>query len=264
MRNERNNKMYHNIASLYGQVLGKPVINRTPEKTDVDARFSVKILRRPYLNKDGVLKGNLHSSSPLIAVRDKGLIQKVARIKKGDMVSIRGVLSSADIKKSSTCVCGNVKAVSGTLVYVNALNIRRCVKGVDQNRGFELLKENVIESNNVVMFGSLCRAPEIYEPVNGKATRAQYQIAVNRIARNIDNIEVDSKHKDYIWVKNFGEQAAETMKYENGDRVFIEGSIDTRTITRTTQCDKCGIEYEWDETVTDVIPYITEHFRKYC
>ena len=254
--------MFYNTVSLYGQVTEKPVIHKIPGESDGDGHFSVKILRRPYINNDGVFSGKLHFSSPVVFVRGKTLMRKAAKIRKGDMVSIRGMLLSCDIKKRAECDCGNVKAVPGTLTYVNALNIRRCEKGVDQIRGSELLKENAIESNTVILFGSLRRAPEIYEPEHGKIKRALYQISVYRTARKIGDFIANNKPEDYIWVKNFGSQAAGVEKYAKGDRVFIEGSIDTRAITQTTQCDKCGNEYEWDESVTEVIPYLTEHFRK--
>ena len=168
------------------------------------------------------------------------------------MLSIRGVLSSCDVEKHSVCDCGNAKSALGITTYITALNIRRCEKGIDQYRGFELLKENVVESNTVVLLGSVCRPPEAYEK-DRKITGAQYQIVVKS----------NGKHSDYIWVKNFGKQAAEAMSFKKGDDVFIEGSINTRTISRIAQCDKCGVEDKWDEAITEVIPYTSERVHSF-
>jgi len=237
-----NDIMAYNAVWLYGQVIEKPVINQRTE--DEGAQIKVKILRRPYTNKGGIASGKLYVSTPIVSVTDKSLLLKVAKIRMGDMLSIRGVLSSCDVEKHSVCDCGNAKSALGITTYITALNIRRCEKGIDQYRGFELLKEHVVESNTVVLLGSVCRPPESYEK-DRKITSAQYQIAVKS----------NGKHLDYIWVKNFGKQAAEAMSFKKGDDVFIEGSISTRTISRTEKCDKCGIEYKWDETVAELIPY---------
>ena len=41
--------------------------------------------------------------------------------------------------------------------------------------------------------------------------------------------------------------------------VFVDGAIQTREYVRKHECPECGMEYEYRETATEIVPYSTEY-----
>ncbi len=102
-----------NIVLLHGQIQSAPKIYQSTDGTLTRAILAIKVLRRPYLNGNGeVLGGKLHIDCPIITSGNGEIIQKITQMEEGDMVDIRGVLTTREVIKSTTCKgCGHKNSV---------------------------------------------------------------------------------------------------------------------------------------------------------
>jgi len=191
-----------------------------------------------------------------VVTADPDLIKAVASFQTGDMVDVRGVLTTREVMKSSICVCGAKNSAPGNFVFITAIYLCRRETGLSNDEGLELLKQRSEVSNLILMIGTLCRDPESYTNSDNK-TATQYQIAVNRRYHIRDG---STDRTDYPWVKSIGKQAAEdAIRLQINSTIFINGAIQTREITRKILCTVCGEEYQFAETVTEIFPYAVEY-----
>jgi len=174
------------------------------------------------------------------------------------MVDIRGVLCTQEVKKTTICgECGHKNTTQGNMVYVTPIYICRRENEVSPEDGLEFLKTRSEASNVAMVIGTLCRDPEFYVNEKEKIS-VQYQLAVNRRYR-IKEDPADLK-TDYPWVKTHGPQAADDAKcLKTGSVVYINGSLQTRDLTRTTVCENCGNQYTWNESAMEIAPFSTEY-----
>jgi hypothetical protein len=251
-----------NLVMLHGQVQTKPRVFFTdgePKK----AMIAIKVLRRPFLTGNGqIVGGKLYLDCPIVVTTDKEIIKVISEMSEGDMVDVRGVLTTSKVKKSSLCHCGHKNISFGDFVSVTPIYICPRETGVSKEAGLELLRARNEISNVAIMIGTLCRDPESYSATEGNnrnnKVTTQYQIAVNR--RYHIHGSSESDRTDYPWIKSFGEQASEdAMRLRTNSTVFINGAIQTREIQRTTVCEECGETYKWTETVSEIFPYSTEY-----
>lgn len=252
-----------NFVLLHGQIQSKPKIYQSTEGNLARAILAVKVLRRPYLNGNGeVLGGRLHIDCPIIMSGNEELIKKITYMKQGDMVDIRGVLTTREVLKSTICKkCGTKNTVQGNSVYITPIYICQREKQLDTMAGFELLKERNEISNVVLLIGNLCRPPQIYHDSSIKYSSCQYQIATNRKYHIRDNGAADVR-TDYPWIKSFGEQAdQDAIHLQEGATIYVNGSIQTREVARTTVCEHCGEEYVWKDTASEVVPHSVEYLE---
>jgi hypothetical protein len=246
-----------NVVFLHGQVQIPPKIYINKEKALTKAVYALKTLRRPYFN--GQLVANkLFFDCPVIYTRNPEMIEQSSTLALGDMVDIKGVLCTKEVIKSTICgECAHKNSSQGNMVFVTPIHICRREKEISPEKGLELLKERSEISNVLMVIGTLCRDPEIYVSEKDKSS-AQYQLAVNRRYRiKEDPPELKT---DYPWVKTHGLQSlkdAECLRM--GSVVYINGSLQTRDVTRTTICEKCGTEYTWNESAMEIVPFSTEY-----
>lgn len=252
-----------NFVLLHGQIQTKPKIYQTTEGSLARAILAVKVLRRPYLNGNGeVIGGKLHIDCPIIMSGNEDLIRKISCMQQGDMVDIRGVLTTREVLKSTICKkCGTKNSVQGNSVYITPIYICRREEKLDSMAGFELLKERNEISNVVILIGNLCRPPQFYRDDNIRYASCQYQIATNRKYHIRDNGAADVR-TDYPWIKTFGEQATKDATHlQEGATIYINGGLQTREVARTTICANCGEEYIWKDTASEVVPYSVEYLE---
>ncbi len=252
-----------NFVLLHGQIQTKPKIYQTTEGSLARAILAVKVLRRPYLNGNGeVVGGKLHIDCPIIMSGNEELIRKISCMQQGDMVDIRGVLTTREVLKSTICKkCGTKNSVQGNSVYITPIYICRREEKLDSMAGFELLKERNEISNVVILIGNLCRPPQLYQDENIRYASCQYQIATNRKYHIRDNGAADVR-TDYPWIKTFGEQAnKDAIHLQEGATIYINGGLQTREVARTTVCTNCGEEYIWKDTASEVVPYSVEYLE---
>lgn len=242
-----------NLIFLYGQVLFEPKIYTNKDGKLVRGIFSIKVLRRQHNEQNS----NLYFDTPIIVSMNEDLIRESSKLTKGDMVQIKGVLTTKEVVKTSSCdACKEQNKYPGVSVFITPIYIGKCQSKVSEAEGITLLKANNEISNIAIGIGTLCREPEKIEGYKTPCT--QYQLAVNR-KFHIKEDSPDTK-TDYPWVKVYGKQAemdAEVL--HTNSTIYYNGSIQTRLIKRKIVCEHCGAEYDYDDKATEIIPYSIEY-----
>ncbi len=241
-----------NFVLMHGQVRANPQITINSEGRLTKAMFIMRVLRRPTTNSE-MLGARLQIDCPLVYTKNEDIARQIQQLQVGDMVDIRGVITSRECRKSTICPeCGGKNMRDGNLVYITPIYI--CPRGsANDVTGLQLLKERAEISNIVNVIGNLCREPAYYVDGNGKKY-AQYQLAVNRRFR----IKEDSEETktDYPWIKTFGNQAYDDSQCLHiGSSVYISGALQTRNIDRVGICEHCGVEYSWKDSAAEIVPY---------
>lgn len=251
-----------NFVYLHGQVYDRPKIYVDGSGVAKKASFAVKVLRRPSAKGEGsVTTGKLSLDVPTIMTMDETLIRTCAELHKGDMVDIRGVYTTREVKKKSICACGHENISAGNFVFITPIYICQREQELNDEQGMELLRKRSEISNLVLLIGTLCREPEMREFENNgkKSNVCQYQLAANRRYHIRDGMH-DQERTDYPWIKTAGKQANEDMeRLHMGSTVFINGAIQTREIERKVTCDACGDQYPIKEMACEIFPYSVEY-----
>lgn len=240
-----------NFVLLHGQVRQDPQIT-IKDGAIVKAMFTMRVLRRPTTNVE-LAGSKLQIDCPVIYTRNEEMALQIQKLRIGDMVDIKGVISSRECRKSTYCPeCGNKNVKDGNIVYITPIYL--CQRdNADETSGLKLLKERAEVSNVVNVIGNLCREPGYYVDGNGRKY-AQYQLAVNRRFRIKEDME--EVKTDYPWVKTFGKQAYDdSLCLHVGSSVYVNGAIQTREIERTCVCENCEAEYKWNDAVAEIVPY---------
>lgn len=249
-----------NIAFLHGQIMTNPKIYQTEDGILTRAITAIKVLRRPYINGNGeVLGGKLYVDCPIIMTGNEDFIRKFLRMQQGDMIDIKGVLTTREVTKSTICKkCGHKNSVLGNSVYITPIYVCKREEKLDTMAGFEILKERNEISNMFILMGNLCRPPQFFADESFNYSTCQYQIAVNR-KYHIRDMGTDER-TDYPWIKSFGQQAKQdALRLREGATIYVNGGMQTREIVRSTQCEECGAEYTWKDTASEIIPYSVEY-----
>lgn len=228
----------------------------------------------------------LKCDNPVIMTRNEDLIKEIETWKKHDIVHVKGTISSKTIKKKSICThCGQKNSFIGALVYINPIFAEKLGHAANEEESLKYLSDHREVSNQVFAIGVLCRDPgKVRSKYDYKIT--QYQIAIARKYRvRSDPPEI---RIDFPWVKSYGENAEEDFKrLRIGSVVFIDGFLQARNIERRNYCGQdtdekghpkkddmgmpvfrtdekgkavgCGMQYEWKDSVLELVPYETEY-----
>ena len=245
-----------NTVILHGQVLRKPEFYVKNGKLNRGS-IIVKTLRRTN-GTGGYAGSKLYFDCPIVLTRNEDMFRKLYVLEVGDMVDIKGALSTKEVLKSSLCPhCQAKNVTQGNTVFVTPIFIEKRESTLSVEDGLRTLKERSEISNLITVIGTLCRDPGYYQDEKGR-DYAQYQLAVNRRLRiREDNPDIKT---DYPWVKTFGQQALnDSRALRQGSVVYITGAVQTRDIARTSVCVSCGKSYNWEERVTEIVPYSTEY-----
>lgn len=249
-----------NFVLLHGQIISDPKIYQAEDGTLTRAITAIKVLRRPYINGNGeVIGGKLHVDCPIIMTGSVDFIHKFSEMQEGDMVDIKGVVTTREVTKSTICKkCGHKNSVLGNSVYITPIYACRRENKLNPVTGFELLKERNEISNLFILIGNLCRPPQYYTDKSINYSTCQYQIAVNR-KYHIRDMGVEER-TDYPWIKSYGKQAQQdALRLQEGSTIYVIGGIQTREILRTTRCEDCEEEYTWKDTASEIVPYAVEY-----
>lgn len=248
-----------NLVILHGQVRSTPRLLLGANGEFKSIMVCIRVLRRPTTNSE-ISGAKLQVDCPVIYTRNPDVGAKLQDLEVGDMVDIRGVITSREVKKTTYCPhCEAKNSNPGNMVYVTPIYVCRREVSANDSDGLRMLKERAEISNLVNVIGNLCRDPQYYVDGNGKKY-AQYQLAVNRrfrIAEDMADIRTD-----YPWVKTFGQQAYEdSQNLRTGSSVYISGAVQTREIERTSICESCGQEYVWPDNAAEIVPYYIGYLR---
>jgi single-strand DNA-binding protein len=226
-----------NYVLLVGDLQGPPIIDFKKEK----AKYVIRTLRR-----------NDKIDYPIITILDTALIEKMKSFKEGDLIIVKGILATNEVRKGAICPeCGETIKSDGTTTEVIAIDHIN----IGPNHKLEDLKEI---SNTVLILGSLCKAPTFRLLPNSGIPSAQYQLAVNRKY----NVKKDDATSDYPWVNSFGKQAEQdALRLDSGSQVFIQGGIQTRNVMKKMECTKCGQEFSVEDFVAEIVPYSVEYLN---
>lgn len=276
-----------NLVFLRGTVVKKPlVVKKDGEYLYALANINVG---RAYREVGDGIKF-MKCDNPPIMTRDVDCIKEIETWNEYDIVDVKGVISSKHIKKGSVCpYCGEKNFFTGAFVFVNPIYIDKITSCASQQEALDYLVKHREISNQVFLFGTLCRDPKKIKPKKG-LTVTQYQIAMNRKYRiKTDPPEIKT---DFPWVKSYGENAIEDHKRLHvGSEVFIDGFLQARSINRKAVCGSiidekgkviknedgslklrtdndgniigCGKTYEWKDRAMEIVPYGTEYIGEY-
>ena len=249
----------HNYVMLNGQVIQDPRIIKDNEGNYLRAMCAIKVIRGVRDFGDNI--SHLKYDCPVIMTGNPEKIEEMEQWKANDIVEIKGVLTTKEIKKVTICECGHKNKVDGNYVYINPIYVERRETGITKDEGLDILKKRCEISNYVNVIGTLCRDVDTY--ITDKSLKiAQYQIAVNRKYRvKEDSAEIRT---DWPWVKSYGKTADDDSKaLRKGSVVFIDGMLQTRDIVRTITCEECGNEYRWNDQAMEIVPYEVEYLQNF-
>lgn len=251
----------HNYVALYGQVIKDPIIYRD-ENTGEYKRGICPITIIRGVRDFGNNIERIKYDTPTIMTGNPALVAAMASWRVGDMVEVKGAVTTKDVIKSTVCKhCNKKNKRKGTVVFVNPIYFSKRETGVSKEEALELLKERCEISNQVTIIGTLCREPAGFVTNKGLSITT-YQLAVNRKYRIKEDAE--EIRTDFPWVKSYGSIAENDLNFlKKGTRVFIDGMIQTRNLNRKQTCEFCGNEYEWNDTAFEIIPYATEYLSNF-
>jgi single-stranded DNA-binding protein len=249
----------HNFVVLNGYIKDEPTF--IPNKENcvrcICAVYTIRGVRDFGNNID-----NLKYDAPIIMTGNPDIIKKMKDLKEGDMVEIKGSITTKDIIKNVKCKnCGHDNKRKGNIVYINPIFFDIRERGLPENKRNELLKTRCEISNQVTMIGPVCREPKVYKTEKGLYITT-YQMAVRRKYRIKDD-SPDVK-TDFPWIKSYGAIAKNDIKsIKKGSYIFVDGMLQTRELTRHQVCEECGAEREWKDSAMEVVPFATEYLRDY-
>ena len=274
-----------NTAHLFGQIEADPIIKIKPTTGEAASAYLVlKCIRRPYVPGEGYVgsRGDQRIDFVPIITTNPNVIKQCYELRKNDIISVKGVVTTRNVKKTYTCPNGHKFSQIGTKGYITPIFISLRYKGakvvseeelpdgqikkvysegVTPESGLEILTANCEISNQLYLIGTLVRDPitHIINEQTGKCV-TQYQLATNRRYHIPDPRNEDKT--DYPWVKTINKQG--NIDFENlrqGSVVMINGAIQSRDVERTAKCDVCEAEVKVTERVIELFPYSVEYLR---
>ena len=211
------------------------------------------------IRKFGIKTNNIKYDQPLVYTQNPDMCKEIANWSVGDIVEIKGSLTTKDINKVTTCPeCKQKNSQEGNAVYVTPIHCYIRERGYSEEEALEKLKLLSEISNNVTLIGVVCRDPVLYRKNRTKIT--SYQLAVRRKFRiSEDSIETKT---DFPWVKSFGGIGAnDILVLKKGSYIFLDGWVQARKFPRETVCSHCGHTYKWNDWSIEVVPYASEYVK---
>ncbi len=249
----------HNQVILNGQVSIPPRVVCDDAGTPVRAMCGIDVMHgtRDFGNNIDNIKYDV----PIIMTSDAEMIKKISAFKKGDMVEIKGTITTRDITKRTTCkFCGHKHEKEGNLVCITPIFAEVRESALSDEKGKRLLRDRCEVSNMVTVIAPLCRDPQLYRTEKGTSVTT-YQLAIRRKFRIKKDTDIRT---DFPWVKSYGAIAENDAKsLKKGSYVFIDGRIQVRQLKRIQECENCGQTYEWTDSATEIVPYAVEYLRDF-
>lgn len=260
-----------NTVNLYGRIVSKVEYRINPETMKFSsAKFILMVSRRQFARED-VMSGDAFLSTAIIVGRDEKIIDSMIGTEKGDMVLVKGNLSTRESNRVIFCKkedCDYREVIGRSItIYIDPVSVLK-VGHIDNteeepNKAEKILLNNLSEiSNQVIVEGRLCRDVDYYEDPGKRFRKSEYQIAVPRLRR----IKQDEKERttDYPWVVSFGKMAKENKEaLHKNSLITINGALMTRAFNDKHICKLCGAEITEHRFVTKIVPYNVEYREDY-
>lgn len=258
----------HNQVNLYGILVKDPKIEyRTNVKGETVYNYA-KILLYTAI---GARQYSSHFKQPEdhvipVIVKNSQLVEQIEKEKwkKYNIIQIKGVLTTQNVIKKSKCPHCNaiMEYKGGQITYVTPSNLVRVLDTIDSESSIQHIRRNIEISNTIQVVGTLCSDPKNYrkDKDNGEWS-IEYQIAINRKYYIKENDP--SEKTDYPYVRSYGEQAELDKKLlKQSSSVLIDGFLKARGVRRTSVCENCQEEYEWNDTsAVEIVPYSVEYLK---
>lgn len=250
----------HNSFRGYGQVMLAPRVIKTDDGEYSRASCAIMTIRGKRSIGDSL--ENIRYDSPALRTSNPPLCDEISNWKVGDMVEVKGTITSREITRTNTCPeCGAENKVQGVMSYIHPIFCTRIESNIPPEEGLRLLKYRNEISNNVTIIGMLTQEPQYHKTQSGSLI-AKYQIAVMRRYRIKE--DEPTRRADFIWIKSFGKIAEVDQKYlKKGTLIYIDGVLQTVNYERKIVCAECGAEFSASETSLEVVPYTVEYLRDY-
>lgn len=251
----------HNSLSLFGMVSEDPIIL----KDDTTGIYKKGMMNLVLIrNKRDVGDGDddsLRFDMPIVYSGNSDIIAEIAKLKKHDLVEIKGFLTTMDIYKKTTCKhCQAENKLRGTLAFVTPLYLDLRKTDLEEREALIELKKHMEISNQILLVGNLCDNVQYYH--EGRVKNALYQLAVNR--KYYLNDGMPNIRTDYPYIRSFGDNATQDRDaIHKGSLVLIDGRIQTREFPRNSVCETCGEIYDWNDNTIEVVPYSVEYLQNY-
>lgn len=229
-----------NSIVLIGKIIDSPMLSYSTEKDLFQLSFVLGVRRKnqriefPEVNVFGLdeeqaysLKNNLGDN-------------------KDSYIMVRGMIATRYKEITVKCPdCGEENKVSYLHTEISTIIPPMILHG-------NYNEENLTEySNRASVLGIVCSTPIERQSTNGMHIIAQYQIAIDRRFRIVE--QEDTKY-DYPWIKSFDTFAERSLKHlKVGSQILLNGLIQTRKATRKTNCTNCNSEFTYDVKVAEIV-----------
>lgn len=228
-----------NIAILYGYVEKKKQ-EVLESGRNCGLSLQIKTLR---LNKKGIERYD----TPILLTQNPEIIVDCLDINPGDMVSVKGTLRSIQHENGSS------------EIVINILWIHRMEENIDITTANSLLHKNAEVSNNVFLFGTVCKKTNYYCE-EGKTTRLCFKIASNR--RRYVVGDTKRNRTDYFWVKCFGKIADQAFDaIDLNSEIYLSGYLQTRIVSKKEKDLETGEMITKIKQYEEIVPYSIEYVK---
>lgn len=259
-----------NDVTLFGYLADQPQITSTNDTGKlVRGVMHLAVIRSARFSGEQTTDSDrIMYDHPIILATDEAMIQEMQHLNIYDMVEIKGTLVTRKITKHAFCKCeggcGSRNDVEGNISFVMPLVMmkRNAQPGVTytKNMAEQELIANREFSNHISILGNLCQPVRYFH--EGKIQTSTFQIATDRkFVVPADSADVTA---DYPLVRSYGKQAKrDGLCLDTGSMIFIDGYLHTRRPPRKSICQTCGKEFEWVDSVMEIIPFVEDYLANY-
>lgn len=258
-----------NDVRMFGFVADPPQIT-TMQGTNELVRgiMHLAVIRSARFNgENNVGADRIMYDFPIILSTDADMIAQMQKLSLYDMVEIKGTLVTRKITKHTYCKgdagCGACNDIDGNISFVMPLVLAKRNKqsgAYTKNQAEQELIENREFSNSIVILGNLCQDVTYFH--EKRIQTSTFQVATDRkYVVTADSADVTA---DYPLVRSYGKQAKkDSMCLKTGSMILIDGYLHTRRPPRQLICQHCGQQYEWTDSVMEIIPFVEEYLANY-
>lgn len=254
-----------NYIRLRGQLRSDVAYLKNKDGEIITAIFPLLVIRRDAYDKAGNLTPKW--DRPVIATSDQALIRKAQKLKKHDIVDIKGTFRTQYSKRKHDCPhCGSRNIIECFLATINPVYI-----GVVEDRitndtdGMQYLVECAEVANEAKVIGRVCTPTDkiVFGETDRGEVFARYQLAVNRKLYIKDSIN-EEDHTDYPMVYSYGDIAEDDLHIlQQNTLIYLDGYIHTMSYDQPVTCESCGTEFTFKSQKMNLTPYAMEYLRDY-
>lgn len=255
-----------NYISLKGQLRGDVRFVTNPETGEViSAMFPLYVLRRNIWDRAGNLSPKF--DRPIILTSDKEMIRAITKLKKYDIVEVKGSFRTKISNRHKVCeVCGKTTTIETPIQLINPSFVGVVATDIHNNtEGLNYLL-NIAEISNIAkVIGRVCCPTDsiTFGETDTGVAYCRYQLAVNRKLFVADS-EGEEDHADYPIVISYGDVAYDDYEVlQQNALVYLDGYIHVIQQERCVPCEHCGATISYKTASMSLSPYSMEYLRDF-